>query len=219
MNEDIIEVQYDNIKTPETYTISEASKKLGVSTTKVNHWIFKLNKSQEGFFSNPSKITTNDLEKLELANELLNDGYNYDEVIAYFKDKSKGLVNRDSNTLTRDLTGMDVQVISKSVTLEVKRQTDKIIDVIRDEMSVDLVDNFKEEATKIAQVSLEAMNQSKNEMLTEMQELKEQNNSFKLEIERMYSKQTNELRRKLEEKEQELNSIKTKKRLFDWFKK
>lgn len=202
----IIDISYEDIKSDKKYSIEEVSNKLGVSQTKVNHWIFKLNKAQDGnFFEDTSNITETDFEKIELAQGLLEDGYSYDDVVSYFKENSHALIDRDNNEITKDLSKMDSQVISKNITLEVKRQTDRIIDIMKDEIAITLVESFKEESSKIAKVSLEAMNHSKNEIINE---LKEQNTSYMKEIERLYSKQTEDLRRKLEEKDKELKEVK-----------
>ena len=201
----IIDINYEDIKTDKKYSIEEVSNRLGVSQTKVNHWIFKLNKAQDGnFFEDTSNISQTDFEKIELAQGLLEDGYSYDDVVLYFKENSHALIDRENNKITKDLSKMDSQVISKNITLEVKRHTDRIIDVMKDEISATIVESFKEESSKIAKVSLEAMNRSKDEIING---LKEQNISYMHEIERLYSKQTEDLRRKLEEKDRELERV------------
>lgn len=214
----IVDTSYSEIIKPTEYTIIEIANKLNVSTTKINHLIFKLNKVNEGFFKNTAKLTQEDFEKIELAQELLNSGLTYDDVVNYFNDKSHSLINREDNTISEDLTEMDVQVIAKSITLEVKRQTDRVIESIQNEIAFGLADSFKNEATKIAQISLEAMQQTKNEMIKEIKELKDQNDLMRSELERMYSKQTDELRKKLENKEKELLEIKEKEN-NKWWKK
>lgn len=214
----IVDTSYSEIIKPTEYTIIEIANKLNVSTTKINHLIFKLNKANEGFFKNTAKLTQEDFEKIELAQELLNDGLTYDDVVNYFKDESHSLINREDNTISEDLTEMDVQVIAKSITLEVKRQTDRVIESIQNEIALGLADSFKNEATKIAQISLEAMKQTKNEMINEVKDLKDQNDLMRSELERMYSKQTDELRKKLESKEKELLEIKEKEN-DKWWKK
>lgn len=214
----IVDTSYSEIIKPTEYTIIEIANKLNVSTTKINHLIFKLNKANEGFFKNTAKLTQEDFEKIELAQELLNDGLTYDDVVNYFKDESHSLINREDNTISEDLTEMDVQVIAKSITLEVKRQTDRVIESIQNEIALGLADSFKNEATKIAQISLEAMKQTKNEMINEVKDLKNQNDLMRSELERMYSKQTDELRKKLESKEKELLEMKEREN-DKWWKK
>lgn len=214
----IVDTSYSEIIKPTEYTIIEIANKLNVSTTKINHLIFKLNKANEGFFKNTAKLTQEDFEKIELAQELLNDGLTYDDVVNYFKDESHSLINREDNTISEDLTEMDVQVIAKSITLEVKRQTDRVIESIQNEIALGLADSFKNEATKIAQISLEAMKQTKNEMINEVKDLKDQNDLMRSELERMYSKQTDELRKKLESKEKELSEMKEREN-DKWWKK
>ena len=214
----IVDTSYSQIIKPTEYTIIEIANKLNVSTTKINHLIFKLNKANEGFFKNTAKLTQEDFEKIELAQELLNDGLTYDDVVNYFKDESHSLINREDNTISEDLTEMDVQVIAKSITLEVKRQTDRVIESIQNEIALGLADSFKNEATKIAQISLEAMKQTKNEMINEVKDLKNQNDLMRSELERMHSKQTDELRKKLESKEKKLLEMKEREN-DKWWKK
>lgn len=219
-NNEIIDINYESVQSPKAYTIEEISKKIGVSKTKINHWIFKLNKSCDGkFFNNPSLLDDEEIEKLELAQGLLDDGMTYDEIINYFKENNKPLIDKENGSVKKDLNSTDVMVISKSVTQEVKRQADKIVATIKDEIAVSLTDTFKEEAMKIAQVSLEAMNQSKEEILNEVKELKNQNEFMQKEIERLYSKQTEDLRKKLKEKEDEVKELQNKKKgFFKWLK-
>lgn len=221
-NKKIIDVNYQEIEIKNYYTIDEVANKLNTSKTKINHWIFKLNKANNGnFFENTDKISEADFEKIELAQGLLDDGMSYEEVAEYFKNHSHSLINRDEGVAYRDLNSTDIQIISKSVTQEVKRQTERIINTLKDETTNIITEEFRKEAGKIAKISLKAMEQSKDEMINEIKELKEQNNSFKKEIERMYSSQTTQLRSKLEQKEMELKKIQesnNKKGVFSWFK-
>lgn len=220
-NKRIIDTNYQEVKDKNYYTIDEVSNKLGISKTKINHWIFKLNKANSGsFFEDTNKISETDFEKIELAQGLLDDGMSYEEVAEYFKNNSHSLIDRNEGVASRDLNSTDIQIISKSVTQEVQRQTERIIKTLTDETIVKITEEFNKEAGKIAHISLKAMNQSKNEMINEIKELKEQNDLFRKEIERMYSNQTIELRNRLEQKELELKSIKensnNKKGIFKW---
>ena len=63
---------------------------------------------------------------------------------------------------------------------------------------------------KIAKMSLEAMNKSNEEVIKEINVLKDQNKSLSKEIERMYSRQTEDLRERLKEKEQEINELRNR---------
>ena len=88
--ENIIDIPFESIEKTTMYTIEEVSTKIGISKTKINHWIFKLNKSSNGeFFNNPSKITNEEIEHLELAQGLLEEGLGYDEIIEYIKNNKK----------------------------------------------------------------------------------------------------------------------------------
>lgn len=217
--ENVIDIPFESIEKPNMYTIEEVSAKLGISKTKINHWIFKLNKSSNGeFFSNPSKITNEEIEHLELAQGLLDEGLGYDEIIDYIKN-GKSIINKETGMVKNSLNNTDIKVISKSVTQEVQRQTDKIIDIIKNEVAKDLNDAFKEEAMKIAKMSLGAMSKSNEEVIKEINILKEQNKALSNEIERIYSKQTEDLRHRLKEKEQEVVELKNKKWLYRLFKK
>lgn len=184
-NEDkIINVNYENIKVRKYYTIEEVANKLETSKTKINHWIFKLNKANNGnFFEDTNKISEVDFEKIELAQGLLEEGMSYEEVSDYFKNNSHSLINREEGVASRDLNSLDIQIISKSVTQEVQRQTDKIISTLKDEIAVTIAEEFRKEATKIAQASLEAMNKSKDEMIDGIKhiDLKIQSNSNEVE--------------------------------------
>lgn len=215
--ENIIDIPFESIEKPAMYTIEEVSAKIGISKTKINHWIFKLNKSSNGeFFNNPSKITNEEIEHLELAQGLLEEGLGYDEIIDYIKN-NKNIINKETGLVKNDLNNTDIKVISKSVTQEVKRQTDKIIDIIKNEVAIDLNNTFKEETMKIAKMSLEAMNKSNEEVIKEINVLKDQNKSLSKEIERMYSRQTEDLRERLKEKEQEINELRNRNWISKFF--
>lgn len=211
-NNKIIDTLYNEVEKPEFYTISEASKKIDISTTKINHWIFKLNKAKENFFNNSSKLTEDDLDKIKLAQSLLDDGYNFAEIINHFTDEANALINKDDSTIKKtNLTKLDSQVLSKALTIEVEKNINKLINSIQNEFSENIIGEFKQEASKIAGSSLKAIEQTKNEMLNEVVALKKQNDMFKSELERMYSKQTDELRRKLEAKEEAIKKLEEEK--------
>lgn len=207
----IIETSYDEVIKPKFYSIANASKELNISTTKINHWIFKLNKAKDNFFEDPNKLTEDDLDKIKLAQELLDDGRNFEEIIDYFTNEANALINKEDNTLKKDLNKLDSQVLSKALALEVEKNINKLISSIENEFSGNIINEFKQQASKIAGSSLKAIEQTKNEMLNEVVALREQNNMFKSELERMYSRQTEELRKKLEEKEKEVQKLEKEK--------
>lgn len=207
----IIETSYDEVIKPKFYSIANASKELNISTTKINHWIFKLNKAKDNFFEDPNKLTEDDLDKIKLAQELLDDGRNFEEIIDYFTNEANALINKEDNTLKKDLTKLDSQVLSKALAVEVEKNINKLISSIENEFSGNIINEFKQQASKIAGSSLKAIEQTKNEMLNEVVALREQNNMFKSELERMYSRQTEELRKKLEEKEKEVQKLEKEK--------
>ncbi len=70
---------------------------------------------------------------------------------------------------------------------------------------------------KIAKMSLEAMNKSNEEVIKEINVLKDQNKSLSKEIERMYSRQTEDLRERLKEKEQEINELRNRNWISKFF--
>jgi hypothetical protein len=215
----IIEIDYKEIKATKYYSIDEVAEKLNIAPARVNHWIFKLYKLNDyKVFESTDKISQTDLEKIELAESLHEEGKNYEDIINYFKDSSNALINRESNELKKELTEMDNQVISKTVTLEMKRQIDRIMNELKGEFTNSINDSFKEEASKIANASLGAMEKTKNDIDNKIDLLIKENEAHKKEIERLYNNQTNELRLKLEEKQKEIEKIKEeneKKSLLD----
>lgn len=219
-NNKIIDTSYQDIVKPKYYSIGEASEKLNISTTKINHWIFKLNKAKSNFFSNSNKLTEDDLDKIALAQSLHDEGSNFEEIVDYFTNEANALINKEDNSVKNDLTKLDSQVLSKALTIEVERNINKLIGSIENEFTDKITQEFKDQASKIAQSSLQAIEQTKNEILKEVVELRNQNNIFKNEIERMYSNQTEDLRRRLDEKEKSIKELKQKKKSWlDWFKK
>jgi len=215
----IIDTNFQEVETSEiiNYTIEEVAKKLNISTTKVNHLIFKLNKASadNNFFEKTDMISQNDFEKLELAVDLIKDEMPYDEVVNYFKNNSHGLIDRETGIIKENLTKIDSQVIAKNVTIEIKKETDKIVNQIKTQLTNDITGSFKEEAMKIAQVSLDAMNQTKDIMLNnieiltdKMQSLEQSNQNKDKELERLYSKETTAMRNKIDKKQEEIETLK-----------
>ena len=215
----IIDTNFQEVETSEiiNYTIEEVAKKLNISNTKVNHLIFKLNKasSNNDFFEKTDMISQDDFEKLELAVDLIKDEMPYDEVVNYFKNNSNGLIDRETGIIKENLTKIDSQVIAKNVTIEIKKETDKIVNQIKNQLTDDITGSFKEEAMKIAQVSLDAMNQTKDIMLNnieiltdKMQSLEQSNQDKDKELERLYSKETTTMRNKIDKKQEEIENLK-----------
>lgn len=217
-NNKIVETSYEDVIKPKYFTVSDASKKLNISTTKINHWIFKLNKSKSNFFSNTNKLTEDDLDKIALAQSLHDEGSSFEEIVNYFTDESNALINKDNNSIKTDLTKLDSQVLSKALTMEVEKNINKLIETLENDFTDRITEEFRQQASNIAGSSLKAIEKTKNEMLNEVIELRKQNHMFKNEIERMYSNQTEELRKKLEEKEKNIKELEKQKNK-SWFSK
>lgn len=210
-NSKVVDTSYKEVIKPKFYTISDASKKLDISATKINHWIFKLNKAKSNFFNDSNKLTEDDLDKIKLAQSMVDDGHSFEEIINYFINESNALINKDDNSVKTDLTKLDSQVLSKALSIEVEKNINNLISSIENEFTSNIVEEFKIQASKIAQSSLQAIEQTRNEMLKEVVELRKQNTIFKNELERMHSKQVEELRRKLEQKENDIKKLEEEK--------
>ena len=215
-NNKIIDTEFQEIQNHKYYSIEEISKKLNTTTTKINHLVFKLNKATDNndFFESSEKISDDDFKKLQLACELINNGMNYDEVISYFKNNSdKNLLKKVVNG--KEITKLDTQIIADNVTLEVKNQMNRIIDEMKNEISVDIINSFNKEAQKIAKASLQAMEKTKDEIVNnvainmesinkKISILEKQNENYRSELERITNKETANLRRQLQQKEDEI---------------
>jgi len=215
----IIDTNFQEINTeqPMYYTIEQVAKKLNISSLKVNHLIFKLNKSSESnnFFENTNEISQVDYEKIEIAQDLIDNGMSYNDVVDYFKNNSHGLINKETGAIKEDLNKIDSQVISKNVTIEITKRMDKLENRVISTITNNISESFKEEAKKIAQVSLDAMNQTKDIMLSnielltdKMQSLEQSNQAKDKELERLYSKETTVMRNKIDKKQEEIDNLK-----------
>jgi exonuclease VII large subunit len=220
MNEhQIIDTKFQEIdkEEPIYYTLDNIAEKLNISITKVNHFIFKFSKNDNNFFERTDKISQTDYEKLELALDLLENGMNYDEIVAYFKNNIRNLINKDTGEIKEDLSKTDSQVIAKSVTIEINKRMDILESAITSTITNNVTESFKEEAKKIAQLSLEAMEQTKNIMVNGMdamnnkvETLEKKIESKDKELERLYSKDTERMRNKLDEKQKEIEELEKK---------
>lgn len=219
MDNNIIDTNFYNANSDEViyYTIEQVSKKINISETKINHLIFKFNKTNKDFklFKNADKISQYELDRIEIAIDLLNSGLNYDEVVDYFKNNSHELLDRETGEIKKDLSLIDSQVIAKNVSIEITKKMDRLENSIINTVSNNVSLAFQEEAKKIAQVSLDAMEQTRNDMLnyidvmTDKIEVLEKRNIEKdKELERLYSKDVVNMREKLLNKDKELELLK-----------
>jgi hypothetical protein len=220
MNEhEIVDTNFQEVNKDEIiyFTIEQVAEKLDVSVTKVHHLIFKLNKTSKdnNFFERTDKISQNDFEKIELAIDLQSSGMNYDEVALYFQNNIHGLINRETGEIKEDLSKADSQVIAKSVTREVIKRMDILETAITKTITNNVTESFREEAKKIAQLSLEAMEQTKNLMVNGMDAMNNKVESLEQkielkdkELERLYSKETENMRNSLYEKQKEIENLK-----------
>lgn len=220
MNErEIVDTSFQEVNKDETiyFTIEQIAKKLDVGVTKVHHLIFKLNKTSKdnNFFERTDKISQNDFEKIELALDLLSSGMNYDEVVSYFQNNIHGLINRETGEIKEDLSKTDSQVIAKSVTREVVKRMDMLEVAITNTITDNVTESFREEAKKIAQLSLDAMEQTKNVMVNGMDVMNNKVESLEKkielkdrELERLYSKETEKMRNILDDKQKEIENLK-----------
>ena len=209
MNEDTnnhlnesIEISYDTIEKEEYYTIHQVADKLGISTTKVNHYIFKLNRFSKDnpIILDSSKLTDGDIEKLEIFKELKEqDHMSPDDIAKYFKENYNNLINRETNTLTRDLTNMDITTFTTSIVSQLEKRMGRMLDIKLDE-KLDKTANRLENSNKVvAQIIIDETNKGKNEIKKEIDNVKTSiGNRF------------NTLEQKMEEKDRELERLTTK---------
>lgn len=222
MNENqIIDTNYQEINKEEIvyYSIEQVANKLDVSETKIHHLIFKFNKMSKNnnFFERTDKISQTDFDKIELILDLLNSDMGYDDVVEYFEKNMNGLINKDTGEIKQDLSKIDSQVIAKSVTIEVIKKMDALENKLINTISNNVSEAFKEEAKKIAQLSLEAMEQTKNVMIKGMDTVNEKVKvlekkieSKDKELERLYSKETERMRNTLNDKQKEIEELEKK---------
>ena len=194
MKDNIIEV--NNFKevpsNDKIYTIKDICNITGASATKINHIIFKLNKIGNGsFLNNTNQINQEDFEKIELTLDLLSDGKNFDEICDYFNNPSNNLIDKNTRVINNDnINELDIKVISQNISKQIQKQSDYIINTIKEEISKNIVDSFKEESKKIAQMSIDIINESNNKFKNEIVK----NND---KIEKLY-KDNKELKESLE---------------------
>lgn len=219
-NNQIVNVEFQEIidDNQKIYSISQIATALKTSTTIINSIIFKLNKRQKGFIKDTNKVTQKEFETIELAFSLYDNGKSLDEIAEYFISNKNGLINKEDLTIKEDLTKMDSQVIAKNITLEVKRQTDRILEELKGNFSDEIFKQFESQASKIAKVSLAAMEETKNVLCDELKDTKEEiiklreenekarleNLSLRSENEELATKEINRLKRKLNMQEEEL---------------
>lgn len=219
---EVTSVNFQDVQTPAYYTIKEIAQKIGRNPTKINHLIFKLNKMQGDklFFADLDRFTDEDVDKMELAFALIDDGKTYEEVISYFLNDNNGLMDINEKD-TKEVYKMKSSHIVKDIVLEVNKQFTQT----QQQITNDLIAAFGEEAKKLAQVSLEAMNQTKQHITSQVQDIAdqndellqqnkdlqnavniliEQNNTFKDELERQCNKSTENMRMKLQHAEKQL---------------
>ena len=174
MNEDTnnqlnesIEVSYDTIEKEEYYTIHQVADKLGISTVKVNHYIFKLNRFSKNnpIILDSSKLTDGDIEKLEIFKELKEqDHMSPDDIAKYFKENSNNLINKETNSLDRELTKIDVTAIATSITSQLESRMDKMFN-IKLEKAINRLENSNK---MVAQVIIDNVNNGKEEVKNEI---------------------------------------------------
>lgn len=210
----VIDVNYEVMpKEGERFSISEITQRLNISPTKLNHLIFKLNKI-ENLFDDTSNFTQKDVDLLELCKSLMDDGMSIENIVNYIKNDSNNLINPETGMQTRGMEETDLQIITRSATLEVKKQTDRIIEEMRENISKELVSAFTSESEKIAKVAIEAMGQTKlvidknlKNMENEIVDLKKENQIQNQEIERLYSNQATNLKKQLEDRQKKIEQL------------
>ena len=136
------------------------------------------------------------------------------KLVNYIKNDSNNLINPETGMQTRGMEETDLQIITRSATLEVKKQTDRIIEEMRENISKELVSAFTSEAEKIAKVAIEAMGQTKlvidknlKNMENEIVDLKKENQIQNQEIERLYSNQATNLKKQLEDRQKKIEQL------------
>lgn len=178
MNEDTnnhldeaIEVSYDTIEREEYYTIHQVADKLGISTVKVNHYIFKLNRFSKDrpIILDSSKLTDEDIEKLEIFKELKEqDHMSPDDIAKYFKENSTNLINKETNTLARDLTNMDITAFTTSIVSQLEKRMGSMLD-IKFEKAISRLENSNK---IVAQIVIDDSNKSKEEVKNEINNMR-----------------------------------------------
>lgn len=236
-------VDFQDVQAPKSYTIKDIAQKLDKSPTKINHLIFKLSKrnGDKLLFSNAERFTEEDIEKIQLALALIDDGKTYDEVITYLLNEDNGMSEDMADNSGKEVVKLNSKRMTKEIMLEINKQLIQT----REQMIQDLSTVFGEETKKLAQTSLIAINQTKdvimnrvgeiiqqnnslsddnnillqqnNELIEQNRQLKdimskliEQNNIFKDELERQCNKSTENLRRKLQLTESQLQDVSNK---------
>ena len=211
MDKKIVDTNFTEIIEDKTYSVTEASEKLKISSVKINHIIFKINRLDKNkvLIEDINNLTQSDLETIELFETLHKDeGMPYEDVVKYFLKNSNNLLKKEDKTLSREITELDSKTIAKSLMMESQKQTEMIIQTLKTDILSEIIKSFSEESAKIGKATIEAMNIMDielNEKLSEFNnKLSELNNKIEekdKELERLYNekyeKQDEELRHKL----------------------
>lgn len=211
MDKKIVDTNFTEIIEDKTYSVTEASEKLKISSVKINHIIFKINRLDKNkvLIEDINNLTQSDLETIELFETLHKDeGMPYEDVVKYFLKNSNNLLKKEDKTLSREITELDSKAIAKSLMMESQKQTEMIIQTLKTDILSEIIKSFSEESAKIGKATIEAMNIMDielNEKLSEFDnKLSELNNKIEekdKELERLYNekykKQDEELRHKL----------------------
>lgn len=211
MDKKIVDTNFTEIIEDKTYSVTEASEKLKISSVKINHIIFKINRLDKDkvLIEDINNLTQSDLETIELFETLHKDeGMSYEDVVKYFLKNSNNLLKKEDKTLSREITELDSKAIAKSLMMESQKQTEMIIQTLKTDILSEIIKGFSEESAKIGKATIEAMNIMDielNEKLSEFNnKLSELNNKIEekdKELERLYNekykKQDEELRHKL----------------------
>lgn len=211
MDKKIVDTNFTEIIEDKTYSVTEASEKLKISSVKINHIIFKINRLDKNkvLIEDINNLTQSDLETIELFETLHKDeGMSYEDVVKYFLKNSNNLLKKEDKTLSREITELDSKAIAKSLMMESQKQTEMIIQTLKTDILSEIIKSFSEESAKIGKATIEAMNIMDielNEKLSEFDnKLSELNNKIEekdKELERLYNekykKQDEELRHKL----------------------
>ena len=211
MDKKIVDTNFTEIIEDKTYSVTEASEKLKISSVKINHIIFKINRLDKDkvLIEDINNLTQSDLETIELFETLHKDeGMSYEDVVKYFLKNSNNLLKKEDKTLSREITELDSKAIAKSLMMESQKQTEMIIQTLKTDILSEIIKSFSEESAKIGKATIEAMNIMDielNEKLSEFNnKLSELNNKIEekdKELERLYNekyeKQDEDLRNKL----------------------
>ena len=215
MDKKIVDTNFTEIIEDKTYSVTEASEKLKISSVKINHIIFKINRLDKDrvLIEDINNLTQSDLETIELFETLHKDeGMSYEDVVKYFLKNSNNLLKKEDKTLSREITELDSKAIAKSLMMESQKQTEMIIQTLKTDILSEIIKSFSEESAKIGKATIEAMNITKQEIDIELEEkLSEFNNRVDVltkkieekdkELERLYNekyeKQDEDLRNKL----------------------